>query len=185
MPKPPADTIGRLLNWSYANLAMTHAAHEEGRSKCKVQHFMIRAKLYKGLNTGTMHTGSLMDEERLKMVLPKACAYCGMAVKLTLDHLIPTARGGPDIADNSVWACRSCNSSKGAKDLLTWWSLTHGEPIPLLLVRRHLKLCMEIVRARGLNDVALSESPELPFDVESIISGFPRPNECRLWVVGL
>lgn len=43
------------------------------------------------------------------------CRYCGGAapdVKLTIDHVTPTALGGTDSADNLVTACASCNSGK-------------------------------------------------------------------------
>lgn len=42
-----------------------------------------------------------------------ACVYCGDArsdtVQLSLDHVDPHARGGPDTADNLVTACTICN----------------------------------------------------------------------------
>jgi 5-methylcytosine-specific restriction endonuclease McrA len=45
------------------------------------------------------------------------CVYCGRSdVKLTMDHIIPISKGGPNIKNNVVPACRSCNSRKGAKD---------------------------------------------------------------------
>ncbi len=33
----------------------------------------------------------------------------------THDHIIPLARGGPNSPENSVCACKSCNSTKGAR----------------------------------------------------------------------
>jgi len=44
-----------------------------------------------------------------------ACRYCGSTapdVKLTVDHVVPTALGGGDTADNLVTACAPCNSGK-------------------------------------------------------------------------
>ncbi len=43
------------------------------------------------------------------------CAYCGNQFKrqeLTRDHVTPTSRGGLDIWDNVVAACKACNSKK-------------------------------------------------------------------------
>ncbi len=97
-------TIGELLHWSYANLAMNHAAVTAGKAKVGRLHFMIRSRLYKGLQTGTMNLGSIADDERLKMVLPQACCYCGATHKLSIDHLIPSNNGGADSGDNLVWA---------------------------------------------------------------------------------
>lgn len=44
------------------------------------------------------------------------CAYCGREAT-TADHIIPKKAGGKDELANLVAACRSCNSSKGAKML--------------------------------------------------------------------
>jgi hypothetical protein len=50
------------------------------------------------------------------------CAYCGAVsgVEMTLDHVVPQAKGGAHSAENLKLACKTCNSSKGAKDLLEW-----------------------------------------------------------------
>jgi 5-methylcytosine-specific restriction endonuclease McrA len=48
------------------------------------------------------------------------CAYCGAEDKLTLDHVVPLARGGLDEPSNVVPACGPCNASKGAKLLNEW-----------------------------------------------------------------
>jgi len=41
-----------------------------------------------------------------------ACVYCDSTDDLTLDHIIPTRRGGTNLADNLQVACRVCNSDK-------------------------------------------------------------------------
>ena len=43
------------------------------------------------------------------------CHYCGATFppdELTMDHLVPVARGGKSTAGNVVPACRGCNSRK-------------------------------------------------------------------------
>ncbi len=43
------------------------------------------------------------------------CYYCGAGVapkELTLDHLVPLARGGRSNRGNCVPACKECNSKK-------------------------------------------------------------------------
>lgn len=74
---PTITTIGESLYWSYANLAMAHAAVEKQADKYNPNYFIIRARLYKGLTTQSMSIGTIADDERLKMTLPQACAYCG------------------------------------------------------------------------------------------------------------
>ncbi len=42
-----------------------------------------------------------------------ACQYCGSSKRLTLDHVVPRAQGGPHTWDNVVTACEGCNHRKG------------------------------------------------------------------------
>jgi 5-methylcytosine-specific restriction endonuclease McrA len=42
------------------------------------------------------------------------CAYCGRGdLPLTIDHIIPRAKGGTDSWENLVCACTVCNNRKG------------------------------------------------------------------------
>ena len=41
------------------------------------------------------------------------CQYCGTEKELTLDHLVPKAKGGKTTWSNLVTACKACNSKKG------------------------------------------------------------------------
>ena len=177
-------TVGELLHWSYANLAMSHSAVTDKLGKHGRTQFMIRSGLYYGLNKGTKKIGPLAEDERLKMILPQACCYCGSREYLSVDHLIPTHSGGPNTGDNLVWACRPCNSSKRAQDVLIWLA-GRGEFPPLLLLRRYLKLAIEISRERDLMATPIAEAPDLPFALGSIPTWYPAPKELRLWVVAL
>ena len=51
-----------------------------------------------------------------KNILGKGiCHYCGKkfaARELTMDHIVPIARGGTSTKGNVVPACRACNQSK-------------------------------------------------------------------------
>jgi 5-methylcytosine-specific restriction endonuclease McrA len=41
------------------------------------------------------------------------CQYCGTRKDLTLDHVIPSSKGGQHTWSNLVTACKRCNSLKG------------------------------------------------------------------------
>ena len=46
------------------------------------------------------------------------CHYCGQqvgAANLTMDHVVPVARGGRSTRGNCVPCCRDCNAKKGAR----------------------------------------------------------------------
>jgi 5-methylcytosine-specific restriction endonuclease McrA len=42
------------------------------------------------------------------------CTYCGRSdIPLTVDHVVPKARGGDDSWENLITACTICNNKKG------------------------------------------------------------------------
>jgi len=49
-----------------------------------------------------------------------ACFYCGAREDLTVDHLVPSSRGGRHSIGNIVPACRKCNSSKWRRTVMEW-----------------------------------------------------------------
>lgn len=180
--KPKYSTLREFLFWSYANLGMAHAALDKGMAKYNQLSFMIRAKLYKGLCSGTISIRTLLDDEKLKIQQAASCSYCGLTTTLTMDHLLPRYADGPESADNVVWVCKSCNSSKGKRDFLVWWPTKFGTFPPLLLLRRYLKLAVIISEELGVADQPLGRVENLPFDVKAIPTTYPPPAECVLWV---
>ncbi len=58
----------------------------------------------------------------LRLAGRRTCAICEaeLSTASTGDHLIPVAEGGPTGAQNFLPLCRSCNASKGKRDLLEW-----------------------------------------------------------------
>jgi len=73
-----------------------------------------------------LETSSPQEAKRLwrKSIREKwehKCAYCGSEENLTLDHVIPQAKGGTDHLTNVVCACESCNRSKAHTDFYEWY----------------------------------------------------------------
>ena len=120
MPKPPDDhaSLRDHFAWTYGTLAMVHAAVDNGATAYKPLHFIIRSRFRNGYLSGKMRMRPLHDDEKTKIAHATTCCYCGREAKLSLDHLMPQLKGGPDAADNITYACRSCNSSKGPKDMV-------------------------------------------------------------------
>ena len=40
---------------------------------------------------------------------------------MQIEHVVPISKGGAHDIDNIVPACAACNSSKGAKDMDSWY----------------------------------------------------------------
>tara|TARA_B110000046_G_scaffold154358_1_gene164269 strand:+ start:2510 stop:3019 length:510 start_codon:yes stop_codon:yes gene_type:complete len=55
------------------------------------------------------------------------CVYCGNDKRknLTIDHVVPQSKGGPNTWDNLVSACKRCNNQKASLTLEEY-----GKPIP-------------------------------------------------------
>lgn len=181
MPKPKYETVRELIYYSYANLAMAHTAIEKRQEKYGTFNYVIRAKLFKGLKDGTMNMRTIFDDERIKLQTGQVCNYCGSPEKLALDHIFPQKLGGQDDAQNLIFACRTCNSSKGKKDLMEWMT-TRGKFLPLMVLRRYLKLVFSYCQQHNLLDCKIEELAglNLPFKVDLIPVSYPKPNELVL-----
>lgn len=50
-----------------------------------------------------------------------------MLLDLEWDHVIPLSQGGPNTAENLVWACRPCNRAKKNRTPEQWRSKPLGD----------------------------------------------------------
>lgn len=181
MAKQKIETVKELIYYSYANLAMAHMAIEKKQEKYGMLNFMIRSKLFKGLKDGTMSMRTIFDDEKVKLQTGQICNYCGSSDRLSLDHIFPQKYGGQDDAENLIFACRACNSSKGKKDLMEWM-IYRDKFLPLMVIRRYLKLTYIYCNQNGLLDKNIEELRELhlPFRIDLLPTKYPRPNELVL-----
>lgn len=51
----------------------------------------------------------------VREVLSRPCVGCGATDGITIDHVIPTAKGGPNRLSNLQALCGPCNIKKGDK----------------------------------------------------------------------
>jgi HNH endonuclease len=173
-PWTDAPEVGQLLSWSYAQLAMIAVILKRGDYKFQTEDYYFRKSFYERMYTERISPTSLMKDEMARRKRRTACVYCGCCELLSLDHLLPKSKGGPDEGFNLVTACRSCNSAKLNADLLVWF---HGrkELPPLHLLRRYLKLVIQQSKNKMLWNRLVTEVPSdtLPFDFKCLPPGFP------------
>jgi hypothetical protein len=177
MSKQKIEIVRDMIYWSYSNLTMAHSAVEKGQDNYGMTNFMIRAKLFKGLKDGSMNMRTIFDDEKVKLQTGQICNYCGTKENLALDHIFPQRFGGKDNAENLIFACRSCNSSKGKKDLMEWMTCK-GDFLPLMIIRRYLKLIFQYCEANNLLDRRIEDLKDidLPFKINLLPTNFPKPN---------
>ncbi len=179
--KKERELLKEHLYWAYANLAMAHSAVDKGQEDYGMFNFMIRAKLYKGLLSGTMNIRTLFDDEKIKLANGLKCSYCEATEKLALDHILPKIIGGRDEGDNLIFACKSCNSSKGKKDLMEWMQF-RGDFLPLFIIRRYLKLAISHCIENELTEKKLNELDysTIPYKIKLIPINYPKPSQLKL-----
>lgn len=145
MPPSAVKTIKDLIFYQYAKLIASSAEVSGYRF------VMSRMKL---LSSGEIKMSAILRELKMQMSGDKHCEYCRSTEDLSWDHLIPRMKGGPNTAENGVWACRSCNSSKGSRGIYEWYGLNKKDELPRLIAGKYLKLLYDIHEARGTLDAS-------------------------------
>ena len=142
---------------------------------------MVRAKFYKGYKEGRYQIHDLMVNNMAKFRYDnKHCLYCGCEVNnpkdLTIDHIFPRSKGGTNEADNIFLVCKSCNSSKGNKDIIEWYAEKNIFP-PLYIIAHYLKQIYFYSKGHCLLDKHNYELDQMSrsFNYKYIPLEYPQP----------
>lgn len=133
MPPAAVRSVRDLLFWQYAKIISESA----GAGKKQYGFVMDR---FKKLVSGEIVWSTSIREYVKEHEKIEECIYCGAKTNLTLDHILPRSRGGPDAADNAVMVCKTCNSSKGDKRFYEWYTLDRRYELPRIAEGKYLKL---------------------------------------------
>jgi hypothetical protein len=147
LPPRAVKTIQDLIYWHYAKIISESA----GYGKNQYGFIMDR---FKKLVSGEINWSTSIREYVKEREQPDVCIYCGKKGDLTLEHILPRSRGGPDTADNAVFVCRTCNCSKGDRRLYEWVGLENRNKLPRIAEGKYLKLVYSIHESNGTLDVS-------------------------------
>jgi hypothetical protein len=136
-----------LIFWQYAKIISESAGYGK-------KQFGFVMERFKKLSSGEIAWSSSIREYVKEREKTEECIYCGKKEELTLEHILPRSRGGPDSADNAVFVCKSCNSSKGGKRLYEWYGLEHRYDAPRIAEGKYLKLIYSMHEKEGTLNVA-------------------------------
>ncbi|MFI5252323.1 MAG: HNH endonuclease [Bacteroidota bacterium] len=139
-------TIRDLLYWQFALLTAGPANKNGKRDATATQY-------YKKLKSGDVVWDDAIRTFILKVLKPHQCLYCGSAENLTVDQLIHPSRGGPNIPDNLVVACKQCVAKKGTFGVYEWFELEGKFEMPPIVESKYLRLLYTINEARGTLEV--------------------------------
>lgn len=151
MPPSAIKTIRDTIYWQYAKLMSKSAGLNIYQSRG------FQMKKFKELQSGKIQWSSTIREWLREHEKPNECIYCGSKENLSTEHILPKSWGGPDIPDNVVKVCRTCNSKKGAKKLYEYFGYDNRDKIPRIAEGKYLKLLFRLHEERGTLDISEAE----------------------------
>lgn len=151
MPPGAVKTIKDLIYWQYAKLISKSAGFgiEESRK--------FQMERFKSLQSGKIKWSSTVREWLREHEKSNECIYCGSKENLSTEHILPRCCGGPDIPDNTIKVCKTCNSSKGGKKLYAWFGLGKKDEIPRIAEGKYLKLLYRLHEEKGTLNIDKGE----------------------------
>ena len=165
MPPSAVKTVKDLLYWQYAKIISTSA----GAGNKNYGFIMDR---FKKLQSGEIQWSTSIREYVKEHEEPDRCVYCGARGDLTIEHMLPRARRGPDVPENAVWVCGRCNSKKGSKRLYEWYGLESRNELPRIAEGKYLKLLYALHEKKGtLNAIPTDLCPSCDLGSKCPIGG--------------
>lgn len=152
MPPSAVRTVEDVIYWQYAKLMAKSSRHAD---------YGFIMNKFKQLQNGQIKWSGSIREYMRDFERGRVCIYCGKEGDLTMDHLIPRSRGGPDIGDNAIFACKTCNSSKGSKGVYEWYTLERRNEILRIVEGKYLKLLYDLHKKKGTLDKGRTDLEEL------------------------
>jgi hypothetical protein len=147
MPPSAVRTIRDLIFWQYAKIISESAGYGK-------KQFGFVMERFKKLSSDEIVWSSSIREYVKEREKKDVCIYCGKKDDLTLEHILPRSRGGPDNPDNAVFVCKGCNSSKGGKRLYEWIGLENRYKVPRIAEGKYLKLLYSLHEKNGTLNVS-------------------------------
>ncbi|HUI28708.1 MAG TPA: hypothetical protein VLX91_00725 [Candidatus Acidoferrales bacterium] len=170
MPDKEVKTIRDLIYYQYAKIITCRAFNVPDGQQAKKLHYGFIKKTFHDLKSGGKSWSHIEREDWQLVEAEKKCAYCGSTENLTREHIVPKSLHiKPDCPTcdhiqsihNEVWACGSCNSSKGTMGLYEFYhdKILPDEPkyfdyIPELVEKKYLKTIMKCHECAGTLDAA-------------------------------
>jgi len=133
VPPSAVKSIRDLIYWQYTKIIWEAA----GTGKRNYGFVMNR---FQKMVSGDISWSTSIREYVKEREQAGECIYCGARTDLTLDHILPLSKGGPDSPDNAIWVCQHCNSAKGDRRLYEWFGLDKRYEIPRIAEGKYLKL---------------------------------------------
>jgi 5-methylcytosine-specific restriction endonuclease McrA len=164
MPDREATTIEHLIYYQYSKIVAKSAFKVPDGMSAKGKHYGFVKKTFRELSTGVKQWSDITREDWQFVESEEKCIYCGATSNLHKEHIVPKSLSINERCSscdhiqqihNQVWACESCNSSKGTMGLYEFFKKQHPterkyyDLIPKLLEKKYLKTVYNCHRCAG------------------------------------
>jgi len=181
MPARGVETIRDIIFYQYAKIIAKSAFNHEDGQSAKKGSFGLIANKFKDLKIGTISWSDIMREDMQFVESDKKCIYCGTLENITKEHIVPKTFKINDRCrccdaiqgiHNIIWACKSCNSSKGTKGLYHFYQdKLEGDRkfydfIPTLLEKKYLKTIFRCHECNGSLEQKIEGLTVLDIDID-------------------
>jgi 5-methylcytosine-specific restriction endonuclease McrA len=167
MPDRDVHSLRHLLYFQYAKIIACRAfGHADGFVAKKKCYGFIKST-FKDLRDGRKQWSDIVREDWQLVESEHQCIYCGSTESLSREHIVPASLCINDRCPtcdtiqgihNQVFACRSCNSRKGARGLYAFIrAMRPDDPkfydrVPQLAEKKYLKTVFECLQCAGSLD---------------------------------
>lgn len=181
MPIRGVETVKDLIFYQYAKIIVRSAfGHKDGQSAKKASFGLINKK-FNELKSGKIVWSEILREDLQFVDSEKECIYCGSDSSITKEHIVPRSfkinercKSCDAIqgVHNIIWACKSCNSSKGTKGLYHFYQdKFEGDKkfydlIPSLLEKKYLKTIYKCHLCNGTLEEKRENLTVLDLDID-------------------
>lgn len=163
MPDREVHTIKELIFYQYAKIIGKMAFGPESKTEA----YGFIKKKFRELRDDEMKWSDILREDRQLVEAVPVCAYCGSSDRLQWEHIVPKSLCINERCatcdhiqgiHNQIWACPSCNASKGTKGLYHFMKDLHpnvkhlSDCVPVLLEKKYLKTIYYCHQCNGTLD---------------------------------
>jgi ribosomal protein L37AE/L43A len=154
MPDREVKTVEHLIYYQYAKIITKSAMNVPDGKAAKAAHYGFIKNTFRDLKDAVKKWSDITREDLQFVQTDKVCIYCGISTGLSEEHVVPRSIAINERCANCerihqvhnlVWACRSCNSTKGTLGLYEFYrrrlapEKKYYDLIPKLLEKKYLK----------------------------------------------
>lgn len=115
------ETIAKYNKQHRSKNLETIKEHNRRYDREHLEERRIGKQKYRARKNMLINTLTIEQWENIKLYFNNECAYCGKALPLAQEHLIPVSKGGEYTHNNIVPSCKACNCSKNNRDFFLWY----------------------------------------------------------------